>query len=60
VIRDDLACHVYTCSWTATPKSGGQPASMCFKGMHVLRRQPGGRWKISRSIWNTDPTTSKS
>ena len=56
VIRDDLACHACTCSWTAAPKSGGQPALMCFKGMHVLRRQPGGSWKISRSIWNTDPT----
>jgi len=60
VIRDDLACHAYACSWTATPKSGGQPALMRFKGMHVLRRQAGGTWKIARSIWNTDPTTGES
>lgn len=60
VIRDDLACHAYTCNWTATPKSGGQPTLMCFKGIHVLRRQPGGQWKISRSIWNADPTTGTS
>ena len=56
VVREDLACHSYTCRWTATPKSGGPPAQMAFKGMHVLRRQPGGSWRISRSIWNTDPT----
>jgi ketosteroid isomerase-like protein len=60
VIRDDLACHAYTCSWTATPKSGGQPALMCFKGIHVLRRQPGGHWKTSRSIWNANPTSDTS
>ncbi len=58
VIREDLACHIYVCRWTATPKSGGSPILMSFKGMHVLRRQPGGPWKISRSIWNTDPTSS--
>ena len=55
IIRDDLACHFYTCSWTAAPRSGGQPARMAFKGLHILRRQPDGSWKISRSIWNTDP-----
>lgn len=55
VIRDDLACHEYTCSWRATPKSGGQPAVFSFKGLHVLRRQPNGDWKISRNIWNTNP-----
>jgi ketosteroid isomerase-like protein len=58
VIREDLACHAYTCRWTATPRSDGPPTSMAFKGMHVLRRQPGGSWKISRSIWNTDPPSS--
>ncbi len=58
LIREDLACHEYTCRWTATPKSGGTPTLMSFKGMHVLRRQPGGSWKISRSIWNTDPTSA--
>lgn len=58
IIREDLACHAYTCRWTATPKCGGPSASMAFKGMHVLRRQPGGSWKISRNIWNTDPTSA--
>lgn len=57
IIREDLACHAYTCRWTATSKCGGTPTSMAFKGMHVLRRQPGGSWKISRNIWNTDPVS---
>jgi len=55
VIRDDFACHVYSCSWTAAPRSGGPGTLMFFKGMHVLRRQPDGAWKIARNIWNSDP-----
>ena len=55
VIRGDRACHEYTCSWTATRKTGGTPVSMSFKGLHVLRRQLCGQWKINRNIWNTDP-----
>lgn len=53
--RADLACHEYTCKWRTTPKPRGQPTVTCFKGMHVLRRQPDGTWKISRNIWNTTP-----
>jgi len=60
LIRDDLACHAYTCSWAAAPKSGGQPTLVSFKGVHVLRRQQGGSWRISRSIWNTDPPPGQS
>jgi ketosteroid isomerase-like protein len=60
IIRGDLAYHAYTCSWTAVPKSGGQPTWMYFKGVHVLRKQPGGPWKISRSIWNTSPAPGRS
>ena len=58
IIRGDLACHFYTCAWSATPRSGGQPALMSFKGVHVLRLQPDGIWRISRSIWNTEPAPS--
>jgi ketosteroid isomerase-like protein len=54
-IREDLAYQAFTCSWTATPKSGGQPAVMHFKGIHILRRQARGAWKIWREIWNTSP-----
>jgi ketosteroid isomerase-like protein len=60
IIRGDLAYHAYTCSWTAVPKSGGQPTLMYFKGVHLLRKQPGGAWKISRGIWNADPAPGQS
>ncbi|MGE5326707.1 MAG: YybH family protein [Deltaproteobacteria bacterium] len=60
IVRDDLAFHFYTCSWTAVARSGGQPVRTAFKGMHILRRQPDGSWKISRSIWNTDPAPAAS
>ncbi len=60
IIRGDLACHFYTCSWTAVPRSGGNPVLMSFKGVHVLRRQPEGSWRISRSVWNTDPVPNSS
>lgn len=54
-VRDDLAIHTYTCAWTATPKPAGEPRSAAFKGMHVLRRGPDGKWRIAVHIWNTDP-----
>ena len=60
LVRDDLAYHAYTCSWTAAPKSGGPPATMWFKGVHILRRQTSGEWKIWRSIWNADPPRNPS
>ena len=59
LIRDDLATHEYTCSWAAAPRSGGTPASMAFKGLHLLRRGPDGAWKISRNIWNAEPAGSE-
>ena len=55
IICGDVASHVYGCSWTAAPKSGGPGTLMHFKGMHILRRQRDGSWKITRNIWNTHP-----
>ena len=55
IVRDDVAIHAYTCAWSATPKTGGSPRLISFKGMHVLRREPDGAWKIAMNIWNTDP-----
>lgn len=56
IVRGDLAYHAYACRWTATPRSGGEPVTTSFKGVHLLRRQQDGSWKIARSIWNTDPS----
>ncbi len=55
VVTGDLAYHVFSCSWTARPKSQAPAARYYFKGLHILRRQPGNHWKISREIWNLNP-----
>jgi ketosteroid isomerase-like protein len=55
LVAGDLACHVFSCSWTASPKSKQKPALFHFKGLHLLRRQPDGSWRITREIWNLSP-----
>lgn len=55
-IREDLAMHVFTCTWTAAPRAGGEPKVTAFKGLQVLRRTAEGTWKLAREIWNTNPT----
>jgi len=55
VVAGDLAYHVFACSWRVTPKPQGDPKVLHFKGLHILRRNPSGEWKISREIWNTNP-----
>ncbi len=56
-VAGDLAFHAFRCSWTASPKFGPKPARLHFKGVHVLRRQQDGSWKIAREIWNLNPAT---
>lgn len=36
------------------PKRGGRPAHDEGKGVWIWRRHTDGRWKIARSIWNSD------
>ena len=39
-----------------TPRSGGAPSVETGKYIEVLRKSPGGNWKLTRTIWNTsDP-----
>jgi ketosteroid isomerase-like protein len=52
----DLAFHVFTCAWLATPKDGAAKI-MHFKGLHVLCRGADGSWRIRREIWNANPET---
>ncbi len=54
-VAGNLAYHVFRCSWTATPRSNPKPALFHFKGLHLLRRQENGSWKIIREIWNLSP-----
>jgi len=38
---------------TATPKAGGEPIESEGKSLFVVKRQPGGAWKIARLIDNS-------
>ena len=58
LIAGDLAYHEYTCSWKVTPRSGGEPKTAHFKGVHLMRRFPDGSWKLSRNIWNLNPVAA--
>lgn len=58
VVVSDLAYHVFACSWRVTPKAGGEPKVFHFKGLHILRRQLDGAWKLTREIWNTSPAAA--
>jgi len=54
VVDGDLAVHRYEFLWTLTPASGGETINEVAKGIHVLRRQPDGSWRISHDIWSSD------
>jgi ketosteroid isomerase-like protein len=58
VVVSDCAYHVFACSWRVTPKAGGEPKVLHFKGLHILRRQLDGAWKLAREIWNTSPAAA--
>jgi ketosteroid isomerase-like protein len=55
VVVGDFAFHDYTYSMRFTPRAGGEPGVGHGKGLHVLRRQPDGSWKIVRNVWNAAP-----
>lgn len=53
VVDGDLAYHRYTFRWIVTP-AGADPFVERGKGVHILRRQPDGSWRMSHDIWNLD------
>ena len=53
-IEGDLAVHEYSFSWTITPSAGGEAINESGKGIHILRRQSDGSWRISHDIWSSD------
>jgi ketosteroid isomerase-like protein len=55
MVAGDLAFHEYVYTMKVTPKSGGAPAVGHGKGLHVLRREADGEWRILRNIWNASP-----
>lgn len=53
-VSGDLAVARYTGELTITPKAGGAPVTERIKGIHVMKRQPDGSWKIAQDVWNSD------
>lgn len=55
VVAGDFAWHEYTYGMKSIPKAGGETIIGYGKGLHILRRDPAGAWKIVRNIWNAVP-----
>jgi ketosteroid isomerase-like protein len=55
-VVSDLAYHTFAYTWRVTPRNGGEGKISSGKGLHILRRQVDGCWKISREIWNGVPS----
>lgn len=55
VVTGHWAWHQYQCRWQVTPRAGGQTATPTFNGLHILRRDVDGAWKIVRNIWTVAP-----
>jgi len=49
---ESLGFHEYSFRWRITPKKGGDAKEHKGKGIHILRQQSDGSWKIAREIWN--------
>jgi ketosteroid isomerase-like protein len=54
-VSGEIAYHIYAYRWRVTPVAGGEPTVASGKGLHILRRQPDGSWKIARELWNSTP-----
>jgi uncharacterized protein (TIGR02246 family) len=53
-VSGDLAVDRYTGVLTAKPKSGAPAVEEQLKGVHILKKQPDGTWKIAVDVWNTN------
>ena len=53
-ISGETAVQRYYAEMQMTPKDGGDTVAVPVKGLHIMRRQADGSWKISQDIWNTD------
>jgi uncharacterized protein (TIGR02246 family) len=54
VVSGDVAISRGVFTGTLTMKDGGDQSPLAGKYMTFLRKQPDGRWKIYRDIWNFD------
>jgi ketosteroid isomerase-like protein len=55
-VVENLAYHTFTYTWRVAPRAGGEGNVSSGKGLHILRRQADGCWKIAREIWNAVPS----
>jgi ketosteroid isomerase-like protein len=53
-VAGDWAVDRYTAVLTMTPKAGGPSTRERLRGVHILRRQADGSWRIAQDIWNAD------
>ena len=53
-VSGDLAVARFAGELTITQKAGGAPITERIKGIHVMKRQPDGSWKIAQDVWNSD------
>ena len=53
-VLGDSAVDRYVGVLTITPKAGGSPTEEKIKGVHIMKRQPDGTWRIAQDVWNTD------
>lgn len=54
IVSGDWASERFAGELSLTPKAGGAAVTERIKGIHILRRQPDGSWKIAQDVWNTD------
>jgi ketosteroid isomerase-like protein len=54
VVSGDVGYFWSAYALTATPKAGGDPMKVTGKSLFIVRREPGGAWKITRLMDNSD------
>jgi len=58
VVSGDMGYFWSAYTLTATPKAGGEPMKVTGKSLFIVRREPGGAWKIARLMDNSDGVTT--
>jgi ketosteroid isomerase-like protein len=51
----ETAYHSFAYTWRVRPRDGGEAKTSSGKGVHLLRREADGSWRIAREIWNSSP-----
>jgi uncharacterized protein (TIGR02246 family) len=54
LVSGDLAVERVTYRASMQPRAGGPATGDEGKGLHVLRRQADGSWRLIQDLWNSD------